>query len=117
VRPTVSRPAAALKAVSLRKRLLRSQNNDRIPAVEAAFNTKLVAELDEKGLSGVKEAMENPLPRSQTTAYCQIRSPPPVTRKEGLANADSPTNLMWRLENDFSYCWQGLRLTVWYRPG
>ena len=24
------------------------------------------------------------------------------TRKEGLANADSPTNLMWRLQNDFS---------------
>ena len=25
-----------------------------------------------------------------------------VDRKEGLANADSPTNLMWRLQNDFS---------------
>ena len=25
-----------------------------------------------------------------------------VTRKEGLLNADSPTNLMWRLENDFT---------------
>jgi twitching motility protein PilU len=25
-----------------------------------------------------------------------------VERKEGLANSDSPTNLMWRLENDFS---------------
>jgi len=24
-----------------------------------------------------------------------------VTRKEGLVHADSPTNLMWRLENDF----------------
>jgi twitching motility protein PilU len=24
-----------------------------------------------------------------------------VDRKEGLANADSPTNLMWRLQNDF----------------
>jgi twitching motility protein PilU len=25
-----------------------------------------------------------------------------VTRKEGLAYADSPTNLMWRLDNDFT---------------
>ncbi|MDO9218921.1 MAG: type IV pili twitching motility protein PilT, partial [Lacisediminimonas sp.] len=25
-----------------------------------------------------------------------------VTRKEGLLHADSPTNLMWRLENDFA---------------
>ena len=24
-----------------------------------------------------------------------------VSRKEGLLQADSPTNLMWRLENDF----------------
>ena len=24
-----------------------------------------------------------------------------VTRSEGLLHADSPTNLMWRLENDF----------------
>ena len=25
-----------------------------------------------------------------------------IDRKEGLAYADSPTNLMWRLQNDFS---------------
>ena len=25
-----------------------------------------------------------------------------IDRKEGMANADSPTNLMWRLQNDFS---------------
>jgi twitching motility protein PilU len=25
-----------------------------------------------------------------------------VDRKEGLANADSPTNLMWRLQNEFA---------------
>ena len=25
-----------------------------------------------------------------------------VDRKEGLANSDSPTNLMWRLQNDFN---------------
>ena len=25
-----------------------------------------------------------------------------IDRKEGLAYADSPTNLMWRLQNDFA---------------
>jgi twitching motility protein PilU len=25
-----------------------------------------------------------------------------VDRKEGLAHADSPTNLLWRLQNDFT---------------
>ena len=25
-----------------------------------------------------------------------------MTRKEGILYADSPTNLMWRLENDFA---------------
>jgi twitching motility protein PilU len=25
-----------------------------------------------------------------------------VDKKEGVANADSPTNLMWRLQNDFT---------------
>ena len=25
-----------------------------------------------------------------------------IDRKEGLAHADSPTNLMWRLQNDFT---------------
>ena len=25
-----------------------------------------------------------------------------VERKEGLANADSPTNLQWRMQNDFN---------------
>jgi twitching motility protein PilU len=26
-----------------------------------------------------------------------------VERKEGLAHADSPTNLMWRMQNDFTH--------------
>jgi twitching motility protein PilU len=25
-----------------------------------------------------------------------------ITREEGLANADSPTNLLWRLQNTFT---------------
>ncbi len=97
--------AAALKAV-VSQRLLRSQNNDRIPAVEVMLNTKLVAELIEKGdFSGVKEAMEKSMADGSQTFeqhIARLITEGTVTRKEGLANADSPTNLMWRLENDFT---------------
>lgn len=97
--------AAALKAV-VSQRLLRSQNNDRIPAVEVMLNTKLVAELIEKGdFSGVKEAMEKSMAEGSQTFeqhMARLITEGTVTRKEGLANADSPTNLMWRLENDFT---------------
>jgi len=96
--------AAALKAV-VSQRLLRSQNNDRIPAVEVLLNTKLVSELIEKGdFSGVKEAMEKSMTEGSQTFeqhIARLITEGTVTRKEGLANADSPTNLMWRLENDF----------------
>ena len=35
-----------------------------------------------------------------------------VTRKEGIAHADSPTNLMWRLENDFAAARQKAREVI-----
>ena len=105
VRPTLLGDlAAALKAV-VSQRLLRSQNHDRIPAVEVMLNTKLVAELIEKGdFSGVKEAMEKSMAEGSQTFeqhIARLITDGTVARKEGLANADSPTNLMWRLENDF----------------
>ena len=97
--------AAALKAV-ISQRLLRTQNNDRVPTVEVMLNTKLVSELIEKGdFSGVKEAMEKSMAEGSQTFeqnIAKLITEGTVTRKEGLANADSPTNLMWRLENDFT---------------
>ena len=97
--------AAALKAV-VSQRLLRRQNNDRIPAVEVMLNTKFVSELIEKGdFSGVKEAMEKSMAEGSQTFeqhIARLITDGTVTRKEGLANSDSPTNLMWRLENDFT---------------
>ena len=35
-----------------------------------------------------------------------------IDRKEGLAYADSPTNLMWRLQNDFSRATAGETLEI-----
>jgi twitching motility protein PilU len=106
VRPTMLGDlAAALKAI-ISQRLLRTLKGDRIPAVEVMLNTKLVAEMIEKGdFSGVKEAMEKSMAEGSQTFEQQLAKlirDNTITRKEGMANADSPTNLMWRLENDFS---------------
>ena len=97
--------AAALKAV-VSQRLLRTQSSHRMPAVEVMLNTKLVSELIEKGdFSGVKEAMEKSMAEGSQTFeqdIARLIMEGTVTRKEGLLHADSPTNLMWRLENDFA---------------
>ena len=97
--------AAALKAV-VSQRLLRTQAGNRTPAVEVMLNTKLISELIEKGdFSGVKEAMEKSIAEGSQTFEQDIAKlivDGTITRKEGLLYADSPTNLMWRLENDFA---------------
>ena len=96
--------AAALKAI-VSQRLLRTVDGSRTPAVEVMLNTQLSAELIEKGdFSGVKEAMEKSMAEGSQTFEVDIAKmivDAKVTRKEGLLHADSPTNLMWRLENDF----------------
>lgn len=97
--------AAAMKAI-VSQRLLRTTNGTRMPAVEVLLNTKLVSELIEKGdFSAIMEAMEKSMSEgSQTfeTDIARMIVEGTVDRKEGLANSDSPTNLMWRLQNDFS---------------
>jgi twitching motility protein PilU len=97
--------AAALKAV-VSQRLLRTTAGTRTPAVEILLNTKLIAELIEKGdFSGVKEAMEQSMAEgSQSFEHdiARLIVEGTVDRKEGLAFADSPTNLMWRMQNDFT---------------
>lgn len=106
VRPTMLGDlGAALKAI-VSQRLLRTSSGTRIPAVEVMLNTKLVSELIERGdFSGVKEAMEKSMAEGSQTFeedIAKLIGEGTVTRKEGLLNADSPTNLMWRLENDFT---------------
>ena len=97
--------AAALKAV-VSQRLLRTTTGARTPAVEVLLNTKLISELVEKGdFSGIKEAMEKSMAEgSQSFEHdiARLIVDGTVDRKEGLAHADSPTNLMWRLQNDFT---------------
>lgn len=106
VRPTMLGDlAAAMKAI-VSQRLLRTVHGGRVPAVEVMLNTKLVSELIEKGdFSGVKEAMEKAMAEGSQTFEQDIARlivEGVVDKKEGLAYADSPTNLQWRLQNDFA---------------
>ena len=106
VRPTMLGDlASALKAV-VSQRLVRTPAGERVPAVEVMLNTKHVAELIEKSdFSGVREAMEKSMAEGSQTfeeALAHLILENRIDRKEGLAYADSPTNLMWRLQNDFS---------------
>ena len=106
VRPTMLGDlAAALKSI-VSQRLLRNTGGTRVPAIEVMLNTKLISELIEKGdFSGVKEAMEKSMAEgSQSFEHdiARLIVEGVVDRKEGLANSDSPNNLMWRLQNDFT---------------
>ena len=105
VRPTMLGDLAAATKAIVSQRLLRTVTGGRTPAAEVMLNTKLVSDLIEKGdFSGIKEAMENSMAEGSQTFELDIArqiAEGIVTRKEGLLHADSPTNLMWRLENDF----------------
>lgn len=103
VRPTLLGDlAGALRAI-IAQRLLRTPENSRVPALEVMLNTALVAELIGKGdFSGVKEAMEQSMAEGSQTFeedIARLITENRVTREEGLSHADSPTNLMWRLQN------------------
>jgi twitching motility protein PilU len=104
-----SRPAllsdlsSGLRAI-VSQRLLRSTAGGRVPSVEVLLNTKLVSELIEKGeFTAIKEAMEKSLADGSQTFeedLARMILDGLITRDEGLSHADSPTNLMWRLQND-----------------
>jgi len=104
-----SRPAllsdlsSGLRAI-VSQRLLRAAEGGRIPAVEVLLNTKLVAEMIEQSdFNGVKEAMEKSLAEGSRTFeqdIARLITAGLVTREEGIAYADSPTNLLWRLQNE-----------------
>jgi twitching motility protein PilU len=95
--------AAGLKAI-VSQRLVRATVGGRVPVIEILFNTKLVAELIEQGnFGGVKEAMEKSIAegsQSYEEHFAKLINDGTITRDEGLAFADSPTNLLWRLQNE-----------------
>jgi len=94
--------AVALKCI-ISQRLVRKPDGKRTPTVEILMNTRHIAELVEHGdLNQVKEAMEQSLaPGSQTFEQDLFRlyHEKVVSLDEALANADSPTNLSWLINN------------------
>ena len=106
VRPTMLGDlAAALRAV-VSQRLLRTHTGSRVPAMEVLLNTSLVSDLIQKAdFSGVREAMEKSMAEGSQSFeqdLARLINDGLVTRNEGLAQADSPNNLLWRLQNDFN---------------
>jgi twitching motility protein PilU len=97
--------ASGLRAI-VSQRLLHSQAGKRVPAVEILLNTLLVGELIGKGdLPGVKEAVEKSLAEGSQSFeqdIARLITEGLVTRDEGLQQADSPTNLLWRMQNDMA---------------
>ena len=95
--------SSGLRAV-VSQRLLRANAGGRVAAVEVLLNTKLVAELIDKGdLFSVKEAVEKSMAEGSQTFeqdIARLITDEVVSRDEGLSHADSPTNLLWRLQND-----------------
>ena len=97
--------ASGLRAI-VSQRLLRSNVGGRIPAVEVLLNTKYIGELIERGdFSAVKEAMEKSMAEGSQTFeqdIARLIKDNTITRDEGMAHADSPTNLLWRLQNELT---------------
>lgn len=94
--------SATLKTI-ISQRLTRKPDGKLTPAVEILLNTRHISELIEKGeINGIKEAMEQSLaPGSQTFEQDLYRlyNEGVITLDEALANADSPTNLSWLINN------------------
>jgi twitching motility protein PilU len=95
--------ASGLRAI-VSQRLLRANSGGRVAAVEVLLNSQLVSEMIEKGdISDVKAAMEKSLAEGSQTFeqdIARLIEEGVISRDEGLSHADSPTNLLWRLQND-----------------
>ncbi|MDP3438250.1 MAG: PilT/PilU family type 4a pilus ATPase, partial [Azonexus sp.] len=94
--------SVALRAI-VSQRLVKKPDGQRIPTAEVMLNTRHISELIERGeVQSIKDAMEQTLaPGSQTFEQDLFRlyREQVVTLDEALANADSPTNLSWLINN------------------
>ena len=94
--------AASLKAI-VSQRLVEQPDGKQRPAAEVLLNTRHIQELIERGeILAIKEAMDQSLALgSQTFEQDLVRlyREEAITLNEALANADSPTNLSWLINN------------------
>jgi twitching motility protein PilU len=112
--------SVSLKAV-ISQRLIKTAGGVRVPAMEVLLNTRNVSELIEKGEIGeIKDAMERSMsPGSQTFEQDLFRlvRTGKITADEGLANADSATNLGLLLGNSGMMPAAGERVKKGGSPG
>ncbi|NML25380.1 PilT/PilU family type 4a pilus ATPase [Zoogloea dura] len=94
--------AATLKCI-ISQRLVKRPDGGRTPTVEILLNTRQVAELIERGeISNIREAMEQSLAQGSRTFeqdLFRLYKEKVISLDEALANADSPTNLSWLINN------------------
>ena len=97
--------ASGLRAI-VSQRLLPAVGGGRVPAVEVLLNTRRLTELIDQGdLAGVREAMNQSMAEGSQTFeqdLARLITTGVVDRDVALAHADSPTNLLWRLQNDLT---------------
>jgi twitching motility protein PilU len=112
--------AVSLKAV-ISQRLVHDVNGEIVPAVELMLNTKHIQELIKTGqIDQIKDAMEQSLaPGSQTfeQALFKLYTTGRVSLEEAMANADSPTNLHWLINNATKPAAAPVRPAAPTRPG
>ena len=98
-RPTLLLDMSASLQAIVSQRLVRTKIGTRKPAVEIMMNTRHISELIEKGeVNEIKDAMEKSMaPGSQTfeQALFKLFVDGHITQEEAMANADSPTNMLW----------------------
>jgi twitching motility protein PilU len=94
--------SASLKSV-VTQRLVKAFMGGRLPALEVMVNSQLTADLIEQGkLGDLKEAMIKSLAKgSQTFEQHLVRlvNEKLISLEDALHSSDSPTNLMWLLNN------------------
>jgi twitching motility protein PilU len=94
--------SVTLRAIAS-QRLLHRRDGRRIPAAEILLNTRHIAELIEKGrINEIKEAMDQSMAVGSRTFeqdLYRLYRENIISLDEALANADSPTNLSWLINN------------------
>lgn len=98
-RPTLLLDLSASLQAIVSQRLVRTKSGTRKAAVEVMLNTRHISELIEQGeINEIKDAMEKSMaPGSQTfeQALFRLFMEGHISQDEAMANADSPTNMLW----------------------
>jgi twitching motility protein PilU len=98
-RPTLLLDLSASLQAIVSQRLVRTKSGTRKAAVEVMLNTRHISELIEQGeINEIKDAMEKSMaPGSQTfeQALFRLFMDGHISQDEAMANADSPTNMLW----------------------